>query len=171
MKKALIIIDMLNDFCDKESALFVPDNLKIIPLIKKEIENARALGIPIIYVCDSHDEDDEEFKLWPRHCVKGEHGAMIVDELKPEKNDIIIEKKTYSGFYKTKLENVLKKLNVDTLILTGCVTNICILFTAFDAFIRGYKVIVKKDCVAGLDKKESEFALKLMKNVLGVKIE
>jgi nicotinamidase-related amidase len=171
MKKALIVIDMLNDFCDKKSALFVPDNLKILPFIKKEIESARESGIPIIYLCDSHDEDDEEFKLWPRHCVKGEYGAEIVNELKPKESDIIVEKKTYSGFYKTKLESILKELGIDTLVLTGCVTNICILFTAFDAVKRGYKVIVKKDCVAGLDEKDSEFALKLMKNVLGVKIE
>ena len=169
-KKALVIIDMLNDFVLPRALLEVPDTRKIIPCIERESIMARAEDCPIVYVCDSHAPDDREFQIWPRHCVKGTKGAQVVDELKPEPKDIIVEKTTYSGFFKTRLEEVLKSLGAMELIITGCVTNICILYTSSDAVLRGYSVTVPKDCVAGLNKEDHEFALRQMEKVLKVKI-
>jgi nicotinamidase-related amidase len=171
-KEALLIIDMLNDFVLEGAPLEVPETRKVIPNIKKEIEKARAAGGPVIYICDAHAPDDAEFSKfdWPPHAVKGTKGAEIVDELKPEKGDIVIEKTTYSGFYNTKLDETLKRLNVDSLRLTGCVTHICIMFTASDAVLRGYKVSVVEKGVAGLAKEDHNAALRIMKNVMGVKI-
>lgn len=93
-----------------------------------------------------------------------------MDELKPQPDDIIIEKTTYSGFYNTKLNGTLKNLGVDSLRLTGCVTHICVMFTASDAILRDYKVTVIKDGVAGLSKEDYEAALRIMKNVMGVNL-
>lgn len=171
-KEALLIIDMLNDFVVKGAPLEVPETRKVIPRIKKEIEKTRKEGMPVIYVCDTHRPYDKEFSKfgWPVHAVKGTEGARIVDALKPQKGDIIIEKTTYSGFYKTKLDSTLKKLGVDSLRLTGCVTHICIMFTASDAVLRDYKASVVKGGVAGLAREDHEAALRIMKNVLGVKI-
>lgn len=172
-KEALLIIDMLNDFVLEGAPLEVPDTRKVIPNIKREIEKVRAEGRPVIYICDAHEIDDKEFSKfgWPTHAVKGTRGAEVVDELKPEEGDIVIEKTTYSGFYNTKLDETLKNLGVDSLRLTGCVTHICIMFTASDAVLRGYKVTVIEDGVAGLEEEDHEAALRIMKNVMGVKIE
>jgi nicotinamidase/pyrazinamidase len=170
--EALLIIDMLNDFVLEGAPLEVPDTRKIIPAIKREISSARKEGKPIIYICDSHDKDDREFSRfgWPAHAVTGTEGAKVVAALAPEKNDIVIEKKTYLAFYNTSLDSTLKKLGIDSLILTGCVTHICILFTTVEAVPRGYSVSVPADAVAGLAKEDHESGLRIMKNVLGVKI-
>jgi nicotinamidase-related amidase len=171
-KEALLIIDMLNDFVLKGAPLEVPSTRKVIPVIKREIRNARRRKSPVLYVCDTHVPNDVEFSKfgWPAHAVKGTCGADIVQELRPGKRDIIIEKKTYSSFYKTRLENTLKKLKVDTLRLTGCVTHICIFYAASDAVLRDYNVLVVKKGVAGIAKEDHEAALRIMHNVLGVNI-
>lgn len=171
-KEALLIIDMLNDFVLEGAPLEVPDTRRVIPVIKKEIKDAREGHKPVIYVCDAHDPDDKEFSKfgWPSHAVKGAEGAKVVYEIKPEAGDIIIEKKTYSGFYNTELDSVLKKLDIDSLRLTGCVTQICVMFTASDAVLRDYKVTVVKDGVAGLAPEDHEAALRIMKNVMGIVI-
>jgi len=171
-KEALLIIDMLNDFVLKGAPLEVPVTRDIIPNIKREIEKARASGNSIIYICDVHAPDDKEFSKfgWPQHAVKGTEGAEVVAELKPQKADLVIEKSTYSGFYKTDLHETLKRLGVDSLVLTGCVTHICVMFTASDAVLRDYKVAVVKDSVAGLAREDHDAAIRIMRNVLGVKI-
>ncbi|RMG72044.1 MAG: cysteine hydrolase [Nitrospirae bacterium] len=171
-KRALLVIDMLNDFVLEGAPLEVPSTRKVIPAIKKEIERAHSEGEPVIFVCDAHEPDDREFERfgWPPHAVKGTRGAQVVDELKPGKEDILIEKTTYSGFYNTKLQSTLEALGVDTVRLTGCVTHICVLFTASDAVLRGYRVEVFKDGVAGLSEEDHQAGLRIMKNVLGAKI-
>jgi nicotinamidase-related amidase len=171
-KEALLVIDMLNDFVLKNAPLEVPSARKIIPAIKKEIRKVRKKKNPVIFICDAHRLDDSEFKKfgWPPHAVKGTKGAKVIKELMPEKGDIVIEKKTYSGFYKTTLQSTLNKLDIVSLRLTGCVTHICVLFTAFDSVLRDYKVTVVKDGVAGISKDDHDAALRIMKNVLGVKI-
>ena len=171
-KKALIIIDMLNDFVLKGASLEVPDTRKIITNIQREILIAHKKSYPVIYVCDSHEINDREFKHfdWPSHGVKGTLGAKIIEGLKPLPQDIIVEKKTYSGFYHTDLENILKKMNVDTIRFTGCVTHICIMFIAFEAAIRGYKIEIVSDGIAGLTTEDHQAALRIMGNVLRAKI-
>ncbi|NWF51649.1 MAG: cysteine hydrolase [Nitrospirae bacterium] len=163
---------MLNDFVREGAPLEVPETRRIIPNIKREIEKARTTGSPIIYVCDTHAPDDIEFSKfgWPNHAVKGTKGAEIVDELKPNESDIVIEKTTYSGFYKTNLDETLKRINVDSLRLTGCVTHICIMFTASDAVLRDYNVTIVEDSVAGLAREDHEASIRIMKNVLGAKV-
>jgi nicotinamidase-related amidase len=171
-KEALLIIDMLNDFVLEGAPLEVPDTRKIIPAIKKEMESARKKGRPVIYICDTHQPDDKEFLKfgWPAHAVKGTKGAEVISELKPQAGDIIVPKTTYSGFYNTKLDKILKSLEIDALRLAGCVTNICILFTASDAVLRDYKVRVLASAVAGIAKEDHDAALRIMKSVLGAKI-
>jgi len=171
-KEALLIIDMLNDFVLSGAPLEVPETRNIIKNIQKEIRDARAAGKPVIYVCDNHDVDDKEFGKfgWPAHAVIGTKGADVIDELAPAPGDRVVPKSTYSGFYGTRLDNVLKKLGVDSLRLTGCVTHICIMFTASDAVLRDYAVTVVEDGVAGITKEDHDAALRIMKNVMGVKI-
>ncbi len=163
---------MLNDFVHEGATLEVPDTRKIIPIIKNEIDRARLSGKPVIYICDNHEPEDKEFKKfgWPAHAVKGTRGAEVVKELRPGTEDIVIRKTTYSGFYGTNLDETLKRLGVDSLRLTGDVTHICILFTASDAVLRDYDVTVVEDGVAGLNREDHDAALRIMKNVMAVKI-
>ena len=170
--KALLIIDMLNDFVLKGSPLEVPDAQGIIPQIGEQIKLARKSNMAIIYLCDAHDHNDQEFIRmgWPPHALAGSKGAQVIDSLKPSPRDTVISKKSYSGFFDTELDGVLKEGNISELLVTGCVTNICVLYTVADAVQRGYKVSVLKDCVAALDHRDHEFALKQMHDVLGVQI-
>lgn len=169
-KKALLIIDMLNDFVREGAPLEVPGITSIIGPIKREIEKEKEKGNPIIYLCDCHEAGDREFKAFPPHALRNTEGAKIIEEMKPEGTDLIVLKNTFSSFYKTELEGILERLSVDRLSLTGCVTNICILYTAADAVMRNYKVDVIEDAVTGLDQEDHRFALDQMKNVLKVNI-
>lgn len=165
-KKALLIIDMLKDFVEHGAPLEVKPARRIVKNIKSHIDEARKQGIPIIYVCDNHQKDDPEFRLWPRHAVQGTKGAEVVGDIMPKKGDTIVYKKTYSGFFETELDDVLKKFGIDEVTITGVVTNICVLYTAADAYMRGYKVNILEDCVAGLNEDDHRFALRQIKEVL-----
>lgn len=173
MSEALLIIDMLNDFVLPGAPLEVPTARAILPALRARLDDARARGVPVIYICDAHRLDDPEFARmgWPPHAVKGTQGAEVVAELMPLETDPVVEKTSYSGFHHTGLEGILQALGAEHLILTGCVTNICILYTAFDAVIRDYRVTVPADCVAPLDPADGEFALRQMTQVLGVTVE
>ncbi|MDT8440642.1 MAG: isochorismatase family cysteine hydrolase [Desulfuromonadales bacterium] len=172
MAQALLIIDMLNDFVRPGAPLEVPNNRTILPALQQRLAEARASGTPVIYICDAHVEDDPEFSRmsWPTHAIRDSPGAQVVSELTPLETDPVIAKGSYSAFLHTGLEGLLQSLDVDELVLTGCVTNICILFTAYEAVVRGYRVVVPTDCVADLDPQDGAFALKQMRDVLGVLI-
>ncbi len=169
-KTALVVIDMLNDFISKDAPLRVPDAEKIVPAVARRIEQARAAGDAIIYVCDGHDPDDAEFNLWPPHAVHGTPGATVIDALAPQPQDLVIRKQRFSGFYQSELEAALRELGISHLQVTGTVTNICVLYTVADARARGYDVTVFRDAVAGLDPEDHRFALRQMETVLGARV-
>lgn len=168
--EALLVIDMLNDFVLPGAPLEVPETRRVLGHIGREIDAAHAAGRPVLYLCDTHAPDDPEFSRfgWPPHAVRGTKGADIVDALLPRPGDAVVLKTTYSGFFRTDLDEILRKRGVDSLRLTGCVTHICVLFTASDAVLRGYSVTVVEDGVAGLAKEDHDAALRIMKNVMGV---
>ncbi len=135
---------MLNDFVT--GTLGTPRIKNIIQPIKELCEKARANGMPVIYANDSHQADiDKEFKVWGSHCVEGTWGAQVIDELKPQEGDFIIPKKTYSAFFQTPLELILRELDVDTVIITGWQCDCCCRHTSADAFFRGFKIVVPKE--------------------------
>jgi nicotinamidase-related amidase len=168
MKKAIIVVDMINDFVTGK--LGSPRAQKIVPNIKDLLEKARKQGVPIIYLRDSHTSSDNELSIWGQHAMKGTQGSEIVLQLKPEKNDIVIEKKWYSGFVETELKSVLEKLDVDTLVVLGVSTDICVQNNVGDAYFLGYKTIVPLDCTASIDDVAQEQAIKYMKNIYGAEI-
>lgn len=172
MKKnsALIIVDMLNDFILEGAPLKVPGIGKTILPIRREINNARERGCPVIYICDSHDEEDREFELYPPHAMSGSEGAMVVDPLKPVDRDIIVYKKTLSGFYKTGLEEILHEKSIEEIFLTGCVVNICVFLIAAEAVARGFRVNVIKDAVAGFNKQDYDYSLEQLNKYFKVNL-
>ncbi len=168
-RQAVIVIDMLNDFI--YGKLKCERALKIIPNIKKLIEEARRHDVPVIYANDSHiPQVDFELKKWGPHAIKGTKGAEVIDELKPTEKDYVIEKRRYSAFYETGLDLLLRELNIDTLILTGIHSHICVLHTAADAFFRGYKIIIPEDCVTTFREEDHKWALNYQREIYGAEI-
>ncbi len=170
MNTALLIIDMLNDFVYPNGVLYSPLSARTIPYIKERLFSSREKGLSIFYICDSHLKTDKEFDKFPPHCIKGTWGAQIIDELSPKDGERIIEKRRYSGFLGTDLDISLKELGINELIITGVVTNICILYTSYDARMLGYRVIIPKNCVASFSEELHKFALNELENTLGVEI-
>ncbi len=168
MKPAILVIDMLEEFV--HGRLRSPQAENIIPNIKKIIETARKKNIPIIYLADKHYPVDHELKIWGPHAMYNSPESRIIDELKPDENDYVLYKRNYSGFRGTGLDILLRDLGIDTVILTGIHTHICVLHTAWDAFYYGYNLIVVEDAVAAFSKKDHEYALNYMKQVYGAKI-
>jgi nicotinamidase-related amidase len=170
--RALLVIDMLEDFVRRGAPLEVPETRRILPALRRRIARARKERELVVYLCDSHRKNDPEFARmgWPSHAVAGTPGAVVVAAISPEPGDIIVEKKAYSGFHRTSLQSVLLRRGIRKLSLAGCVTSICILYTAADAAMRGYEVTVDEALVAGLDRKTHAFALDQMEKVLGVRV-
>lgn len=171
VKRALLVIDMLNDFILPEGSLSVgPVGEKVIEPIAAEMKSFREAGDPIIFVCDNHLPDDPEFTMFPRHCVRGTWGAQVIDALAPRDGDIVIPKRRYSAFFGTDLDLTLRELGVEELVLVGVCTNICVLYTACDARMRNYQVTVPRTAVASFDEEAHRFALAQMETVLGVRV-
>jgi len=169
MKKVLIVADMINDFVTGK--LGNDRARQIVPNIAALVKKARKQGITVIYLSDAHKPDDKELEIWGEHAMKGSTGSEIIQELKPEKNDIVIEKKWYSAFVDTQLPDILKRLGADTIIFTGISTDICIQNNVAPAYFSGYKTIVPPDCTASVvDEASYEFSLKYMKNIFGTEI-
>ncbi len=169
-ERALLVIDMLNDFVKEGGTLVVSGALERLSFFQERIARAREEKELVIYVCDSHRPDDPEFSIWPPHCVLGSWGAEVVEELKPQPQDYVVRKRRYSAFYGTDLDLYLRENEVKVLVLTGLVTNICVMGTAADAASRGYKIEVEKNLVIGLNEEMHKFALKQMQEVYGAKL-
>lgn len=168
MGKVLIVVDMINDFVTGK--LGSDRAQKIVHNILALIAKAKEQGIPVIYICDAHTPDDKELGIWGEHAMKGSPGSEIIPELKPAKNDIVIEKKWYSAFVDTQLPDILKRLGIDTIIFTGVSTDICVQNNVASAYFSGYKTIVPKDCTASIDDASYEFSIKYMKDIYGTEI-
>jgi nicotinamidase-related amidase len=137
---------------------------------------ARKNQVPVIYSIDSHyPQDVEVTRKWGKHAIKGTDGAQVIIELKPEESkDYIIEKRTYSGFYETGLDPLLRSLykgdGVKTVVLGGLHTNMCIRHTAADAFFRGYQIIIAQDGVEAFTQEDHEQGLKYLEYVYNAKV-
>ncbi|ADV64462.1 cysteine hydrolase family protein [Desulfurococcus mucosus] len=165
MRPALLIVDMLKEFV--HGRLKSPEATQIIPAISRIASIARSKGIPVIYLADHHYPFDHELSIWGPHAMQGDPESDIIDELKPGPGDIVLYKRSYSGFRETGLDYILRDLGVDTVILTGIHTHICVLHTAIDAFYNRYKIIVVEDAVSAFNKGDHEWALNYMRTVLG----
>lgn len=158
---AIIALDMQNDLIAGGS-LACNRILRILPQLSDLFVKARALRVPIIYVCDWHKKGDPELLLWNDHMMANTWGAQIIDQVAPEDNDIIIHKNLFNGFTNTKLESTLKSLNSRTLIFTGWRTHVCVAQTAIEAFYKGYRVVIASDGVDSTSQAEHNFGITLM---------
>lgn len=168
--EVLVIVDMQKDFCYPQGTLYIKGVEKIFENTKKVVERARDRDIKVFFTQDWHREDDEEFKVWPKHCIMNTWGAEIIDELRPKKEDYYVKKRRYSAFFATDLDLTLRELKVEKIFLCGVATNICVLHTAGDATMKGYKVAIIEDCTKALSDFDQEYAIRHMKNVFNADI-
>ncbi len=160
-KPAILIVDMLNDFCKEGGSMVLKEGEEIYGSIANLIAEGRKHGCPIIYINDCHraGKYDKEFEKRAPHCIDGTWGAEVIEELTPLEEDYCIKKRRFSGFFQTDLDLVLRELGVKTVVVTGVVTNICVRSTCHDAFFLGYQVVVPEDCVRATGPREQESTL------------
>ena len=164
---ALILIDVINDLEFDGGERLLRHALKAAESIARLKKRARSQNIPAIYVNDNFGRWRSDFKRIVAHCSEeGVRGSALVKLLSPEKDDYFVLKPKHSGFFSTTLDLLLEYLGVRRLILTGFAGNNCVLFTANDAYMRDYKLLIPADCTASLSVEENSYALRQMQEVL-----
>lgn len=159
-KTALIVVDMQNDFVKPEGSLVVEAASETVPNIEKLLESARRAGVRIAFTQDTHFEGDREWEIWPEHCRADTWGWQIIDELKPQENEIICQKNRYDGFYGTWLEHFLKVWQIEHLVITGTVSNICVGHTAASAGLRWFHIVVPANGISALTEFDQALTLR-----------
>jgi nicotinamidase/pyrazinamidase len=166
MKPAIIVVDMLKDNL-KESPRnpYLQEGKAIIPNLQRLLGKGRRRGFPIVFACDSFLEGDFIFKGRMKvHSLRGTQGAEVVDDLKPEPKDIILPKRRFSAFFKTDLDQTLRTLGVDTIVVTGITTEVCVLMTVMDGLSHDFSVILLEDCSASRKKEFHQGCLNLYRD-------
>jgi nicotinamidase/pyrazinamidase len=170
MANAVLVVDMLVGFMEAGHELYCGDDARrVIPNIQRLIEREQAAGSRLFFICDNHDADDLEFKIFPVHCVSGTEEADLIPELSGYDGEVI-HKKRYSAFFGTTLEERLTALDPEKVIVCGVCTDICVMHTAADARNRDYIVEVPVDCVATFDPEAHAYALQHMEKILGANL-
>jgi nicotinamidase-related amidase len=164
---ALLLIDVINDLEFPEGDQLLRHALPMARQIAALKERAKRAGVPAIYVNDNFGRWRSDFNAQIEHCLKdGVRGQPVVELLRPNEEDYFILKPKHSGFFSTTLDTLLGYLEVRTLILAGLAANICVLFTANDAYMRDFNLLVPSDCVASNTEDENRYALEQMRVVL-----
>jgi len=168
---ALLLIDLINHFDYPGGRALSRHALPVARRLAALKRRARAAGIPAVYVNDNFGRWRSDFRAIVAHCRRpGAPSQPIVELLAPAEDDYFVLKPKHSGFYATALETLLRYLGSKTLILTGLTADNCVLFTASDAFLRDFRMIVPRDCVASIDPREKTRALQRMAKLLHVDV-
>ncbi|MBG0918894.1 cysteine hydrolase family protein [Exiguobacterium sp. SRB7LM] len=168
-KTALLIIDLFNDFDFEGGDMLRKHTEAIVEPILELKKHFKELDLPVIYCNDNFGQwkDSTEDIIEYVKASKGEH---IASQIEPEDEEYFIIKPRHSTFFGTQLDILLRQLNVTKLILTGVATDICILFSANDAYMRDYDIYVPRDCVTAETSKRHESALTIIDEALGIEI-
>jgi nicotinamidase-related amidase len=164
---ALLLIDVINDLTFDGSEALVRQAVPMAKRVAALKRRARDAGIPAVYINDNFGRWQSDFRKIVEHCVEdGVPGAEASRILRPADDDYFVLKPKHSAFFQTTLDTLLAYLGAKTLILTGMAGNICILFTANDAYMRDYHIVVPADCVASNTVAENDYALQQIQHVL-----
>jgi len=168
---ALLIVDVINDLEFPGGDKLLEQALPMADALGAFKRRAKQAGVPAIYANDNFGRWRSDFPKLVEHCLRdGIRGKQIVQRLAPEPDDYFVLKPKHSAFYQTNLDTLLKYLGSQTVIITGMASDICVLFTANDAYMRDLKVIVPSDCVAAEDSANNQTVLALMERVLKAEI-
>lgn len=164
---ALLLIDVINDLEFPEGEQLLRHALPMARNILALKKRARTLDIPTIYVNDNFGRWQSNFHTQIKHCLHDKVvGQPLVELLVPDRDDYFVLKPKHSGFFSTTLDILLEYLRVNSVIITGLAGNICVLFTANDAYMRDFTLFVPGDCVASNTETENRYALEQMSRVL-----
>lgn len=144
MRSALVVVDMLNDFVD--GVLANPAAGQVVAPIARLAETVR--GAPdwvVFYANDAHRPSDVELRVFPPHAMAGTPGAAVIDELAPRAGDVVVPKRFYSAFTETGLDATFRSHGVERIVLVGQHTDCCVRHTSYDAFVRGFELVVCPD--------------------------
>jgi len=164
---ALLLIDVINDLDFPEGEDLLRYALPMARQIAALKKRAKEQGVAVIYVNDNFGRWRSDFNAQVEHCLRDDvRGRAVVELLRPEEDDYLVLKPKHSGFFSTTLDTLLEYLGVKGVILTGLAANICVLFTANDAYMRDFHLAVPSDCVASNTEEENRHALEQMRKVL-----
>jgi len=163
----LLLIDVINDLEFDGGEALLAAALPMAERLAALKRRARAAGIPAVYVNDNFGRWRSDFRTLLNHCRRdGVRGRPVVERLLPESDDYFVLKPKHSGFFSTTLDTLLEYLRASTLILTGLTADNCVLFTASDAYLRDFQLVVPPDCVASIEREHTQQALEHMRRVL-----
>lgn len=168
--KALIVVDMLNDFVG--GALANPRAQAIVAPVRRLLATARSDGWVVVFSNDAHQPGDPELEVWGEHAMAGTPGAQVIEELRPRpgERELVSPKRAYGAFDGTGLDERLRALDVDEAVIVGQHTHICVRHTAYGALIRGYAITVPRDAVCAFEGVDEEDALEYLRTVYGARI-
>jgi nicotinamidase-related amidase len=166
-RTALLLIDVINEMRFEGAERLVRSALRMTVPLRRLKSRAKAAGCPVIYVNDNFGQWRSDFRRLVEHCTTADvPGRPVAERLRPDEDDYFVLKPKHSAFFGTTLDTLLEQLRVERLILTGVAANICVLFTAHDAHMRGYRLHVPEDCVASNTRRETQHALEHLRTVM-----
>lgn len=164
---ALLLIDVINDLDFRDGPRLLRHAVPMADNLARLKSRLKEAGVPAIYVNDNFGRWQSNFQTLLEHCLsEGVTGRELVARLIPEEDDYFVLKPKHSAFFSTTLDTLLRYLGVKRLIITGVATNICVLFTANDAYMRDFEIYVPQDCVSANTLKEHRWALGQMESLL-----
>jgi nicotinamidase/pyrazinamidase len=166
MRPAIIVVDMVKDNIKEGSRHPITLEARaILPNLQKLLEASRKRGFPVIFACDSFLKEDFIFRGRMKiHSLRGTNGSEVVDDLKPEATDIVLPKRRFSAFFKTDLDQTLRMLGIDTIVVTGITVEVCVLMTAMDGLSHDLSVILLEDCTASKNEEMHRSCLNLYRD-------
>ncbi len=170
-KTALLLIDVINDLEFEGGERLLVHAMPMAQQIRTLKANAKRAGVPVIYVNDNFGRWRSDFPALVRRCTEEQvRGSPVAKRLAPDDDDYFVLKPRHSAFFQTNLELLLQHLGARRLILTGMATDMCVLFSAYDAYMRGFEIVVASDCVAAEDAEQNSQILTLMQRVLKAEV-
>jgi nicotinamidase-related amidase len=164
---ALLLIDVINDMAFDGSEALVRQAEPMASRLARLKRRATRAGIPAIYVNDNFGQWRSDFRRTVAHCTtRSSPGRVVSSRLKPTRRDYFVLKPKHSGFYDTTLDTLLDDLRITRVIVTGIAGNICVLFTANDAYMRGLRIVAPADCIVSNTPDENAHALRQIETVL-----
>jgi nicotinamidase-related amidase len=163
---ALLLIDWINDLEFDSGDRLLPGALQAAKATAALRRRAKQAGVPVIYCNDNFGRWRSDFRSLLGHVLNDDvRGRPIAELLSPDEHDYFVLKPKHSGFHSTSLDVLLAHLGASTLILTGIAGNFCVLFTAQDAYMRDFKLVVPRDCIASEEESDNRHALEHMAKV------
>ena len=169
MKTALVVIDMLNSYDHPDAEPLAESAKEVVPVIADLVKRANDEGVHVIYVNDNYGDWNSSADELVQRGLEGEHPELVAP-IKPPAEASFVIKARHTIFYGTPLDYLLQSAGIDRLVLTGQVTEQCVLYSALDAYVRDLEVEVPRDAVAHIDEDLAEAALRMMETNMSAKI-